>query len=212
VTHAELDDERSFLLDSLEDLERERAAGDLSEADYSVLRDRYTRRAAEVLRALARDDSTDGDDAGQNGIGDAGHHDTHTDTGTKTETGTDGIRENASSDPRSRRPRPRRGLVVGGSLALVAAAALTIAVTQTGTRLPGQTGSGSVSLSPGAQERRTLLQAEALQSGGNAAAALRLYQQILAHDPNQPDALAQSGWLEFEAGVRSKNAAVLAEA
>ena len=53
VTNAELDDERSFLLDSLEDLERERAAGDLSEADYAVLRDRYTRRAAEVLRALA---------------------------------------------------------------------------------------------------------------------------------------------------------------
>ena len=56
MTRAELDDERSFLLDSLEDLERERAAGDLSDADYEVLRDRYTRRAAEVLRALDQDD------------------------------------------------------------------------------------------------------------------------------------------------------------
>ena len=42
------------MLDSLEDLERERAAGDLSDADYGALRDRYTQRAAEVLRAIER--------------------------------------------------------------------------------------------------------------------------------------------------------------
>ena len=53
VTRSELEDELSFLLDSLQDLEREHSAGDLSEADFVALRDRYTRRAAEVLRALA---------------------------------------------------------------------------------------------------------------------------------------------------------------
>ena len=69
MTRAELEDERSFLLDSLEDLERERAAGDLSDADYEVLRDRYTRRAAEVLRALDGDVDTDldGAEAGRDG-------------------------------------------------------------------------------------------------------------------------------------------------
>ncbi len=85
-------------------------------------------------------------------------------------------------------------------------------VTQTGTRLPGQTETGSVSLSNGAQQRRTLAQAEALESSGNAAGALRLYLQILAGDPTQPEAQAEAGWLEFEAGVKSKDAAVLTDA
>jgi tetratricopeptide (TPR) repeat protein len=49
---AELEDQRDFLLRSLDDLERERAAGDLDDADYRVLHDDYTARAAEVLRAI----------------------------------------------------------------------------------------------------------------------------------------------------------------
>lgn len=48
----ELEDERDFLLASLADLERERAAGDLDDHDYAVLKDDYTARAARVLRAL----------------------------------------------------------------------------------------------------------------------------------------------------------------
>ena len=47
-----LRDQRDFLLASLEDLERERAAGDLDDADYRALKDDYTARAAAVLRAL----------------------------------------------------------------------------------------------------------------------------------------------------------------
>lgn len=49
---ARLEEERAFLLASLDDLERERAAGDLGEDDYTTLRDGYTARAAEVLRAI----------------------------------------------------------------------------------------------------------------------------------------------------------------
>jgi hypothetical protein len=49
---AELEDERRFLLTSLEDLEREREAGDIDETDYRTLKDGYTVRAAEVLRAI----------------------------------------------------------------------------------------------------------------------------------------------------------------
>jgi hypothetical protein len=47
-----LGEERSFLLRSLSDLEREHAAGDVDEADYVTLKDDYTIRAAAVLRAL----------------------------------------------------------------------------------------------------------------------------------------------------------------
>ena len=49
---AELEEERDFLLRSLDDLEAERAAGELDEGDYRNLKDGYTARAAEVLRAL----------------------------------------------------------------------------------------------------------------------------------------------------------------
>lgn len=49
---AELEEQRDFLLRSLEDLEREHDAGDIDEDDYLELRDDYTRRAAEVLRAI----------------------------------------------------------------------------------------------------------------------------------------------------------------
>ena len=48
----DLDPEREFLLRSLDDLEAERAAGDIDEKDYLELRDAYTARAAEVLRAM----------------------------------------------------------------------------------------------------------------------------------------------------------------
>ena len=52
---AELEEERDFLLRSLDDLEAERAAGELDEDDYRNLKDGYTARAAEVLRALDED-------------------------------------------------------------------------------------------------------------------------------------------------------------
>ena len=49
---AALEEERDFLLRSLDDLAREREAGDLDEADHRALADDYTARAAAVLRAI----------------------------------------------------------------------------------------------------------------------------------------------------------------
>ena len=49
---AELEEERRFLLRSLDDLEREFEAGDVDAADYETLRDGYTVRAAAVLRQI----------------------------------------------------------------------------------------------------------------------------------------------------------------
>ncbi|MFM8945096.1 MAG: hypothetical protein ACKOJC_00075 [Actinomycetota bacterium] len=48
-------EERDFLLSSLDDLERERAAGDVDEADYVSLRDSYVARAASIIRMLDGD-------------------------------------------------------------------------------------------------------------------------------------------------------------
>ena len=47
-----LSEERDFLLESLRDLERERAAGDIDDGDYQALRDDYTVRAARIIREL----------------------------------------------------------------------------------------------------------------------------------------------------------------
>lgn len=49
---AALEEQRDFLLRSLDDLEREHDAGDMDEHDYAALRDDYTARAAAVLRSL----------------------------------------------------------------------------------------------------------------------------------------------------------------
>ena len=49
---SELERERDFLLKSLDDLETERAAGNIDEASYTELHDDYTARAAATIRAL----------------------------------------------------------------------------------------------------------------------------------------------------------------
>lgn len=49
---AALEEERDFLLTSLDDLEREHDAGDVDDADYVELKDDYTARTAVVLRAI----------------------------------------------------------------------------------------------------------------------------------------------------------------
>ncbi|HEX6418749.1 MAG TPA: hypothetical protein VFZ77_09635 [Acidimicrobiales bacterium] len=51
-TLAALEEERDFLLRSLDDLEREHDAGDIEDDDYETLRDGYTARAARVIRAI----------------------------------------------------------------------------------------------------------------------------------------------------------------
>jgi tetratricopeptide (TPR) repeat protein len=47
-----LEEERDFLLRSLDDLEREHEAGDVDDDDYQALKDDYTARAAAALRAI----------------------------------------------------------------------------------------------------------------------------------------------------------------
>lgn len=49
---AALEEERDFLLRSIRDLEAEHDAGDLDTADFETLRDEYTARAADTLRAI----------------------------------------------------------------------------------------------------------------------------------------------------------------
>ena len=198
MTRAELDDERAFLLRSIDDLDEELAAGDLSEDDHAVLRDRYVARAAAVLRALERDETDPSSGSTANGSTKAGA----------------AAPADAPPAPQARPTRAQRrgALFVGVAVVVLAAVSVVVVVTQTGSRLPGDTSSGTVRMARGEQLRRTDAQADTLQSRGDVAGALRLYHQVLAADPTDYDALAQSGWLEFEAGVQARNGAVLAHA
>jgi len=47
-----LQEERNFLLESLRDLERENAAGDIDADDYRVLKNGYVHRAAQIIKTL----------------------------------------------------------------------------------------------------------------------------------------------------------------
>jgi tetratricopeptide (TPR) repeat protein len=49
---AALEEQRDFLLGSLDDLEREHDAGDVDDVDYQALKDDYTARAAAVIRSI----------------------------------------------------------------------------------------------------------------------------------------------------------------
>ncbi len=204
--------EREFLLASLRDLQAEHAAGDLSDDDYAVLRDRYTVQAAAVLRRLADlsarasgDPSTPTSEpapvptARPGGVPPVA---VASDTGRINGTAPAADGEAAPAPTGRRRPRRRAVVGVAGVVCLVAAAVL-VAFERTGVRLPGDTGSGGVSLSSAAQLQRTLDQADTLNATGNVAEALALYQQVLRARPNQPEALAEAGHLEFAIGLQT---------
>ncbi|MHB8681264.1 MAG: hypothetical protein ACYDA2_04110 [Acidimicrobiales bacterium] len=108
-----------------------------------------------------------------------------------------------------RTPRRRSRRLVWGAVVLFAAAAAVLVAGELSKRLPGQPATGSVRLDPTRSEQQSLAQAQALEQQGDEAGALSLYQQILRRDPGQEQALAESGWLEFEAGVAAKNATLL---
>lgn len=66
---AELEEQRDFLLRSIDDLEQERLAGDISDDDYRALKDDYTARAAAVLRVMDDDLASNASDPGPRGRG-----------------------------------------------------------------------------------------------------------------------------------------------
>ncbi len=187
-----LEIERDFLLKSLQDLEDEHVAGDVSDDDYTRLHDRYTARAAEVLRAIDSSQAatkTDGLEA----------------------VGTSRARAGAKPRKAPGRTRAKSPLLVGGVVCLLAGVTVALVFSNTSERLPGNTATGGVTLSPGQQVQRELSQAGVFQEEGELAQALQVYQQVLSQDPGNADALSEAGWLEFEAGVLGSNEKSLEE-
>jgi tetratricopeptide (TPR) repeat protein len=175
-----LDDEREFLLRSIDDAARERDAGDLSDSDYDVLVLRDRSRLAEVEAELAA-------------LG--------------PELPADAVPDSPDVPPRRRYGRWRRiGIVV--ACGFIVAGAVILVDHALSPALPGQAPSGTVTLTKAQQIEDQLAAAALLAQDGEAQQALVLYNKVLIEDPDDPDALAAGGWLEWNAGVTGKSAAV----
>lgn len=178
---AGLREDRDHLLRSLEDLERERAAGDIEEDDYVALKDDYTARAAEVLRAL---------EPGAEPV-----------AGAVAAPGQPAGSGAARAGPR--RGRPVLAVVV---LLGFAAGAGALVARSAGERLPGDPASGSIEATgPSSAIARDLSRAQQLIGEGKTLEAIKLYDGVLERDARQPEALAYRGWLLRLAGRASGN-------
>jgi tetratricopeptide (TPR) repeat protein len=174
VSTGELFEEKEFLLRSLDDLEREWAAGDLDDHDYRTLKDDYTARAAAVLRAID-----------------------------------DGAAPRSAPAPVPVAPparnRMRPALWVLGVVAVAACAGLLVARTS-GERLPGQPSAGSITPTGPSQKLTT---AQGLIAQGKAAEAIKVYDEVIAADPRNPEALTYRGWLVRLVGRETGDAALI---
>jgi tetratricopeptide (TPR) repeat protein len=214
-----MEEEREFLLRSISDLDREWAANDLTETDYRRLRDGYTARAAVVLRELEAH-AAGGTDGGAPAANEPrepepgepepreplAEHDSETPAAGAVQVAA------RAEDPRAGRARGRRrrGIVAVAILCFVAAAGALVVVRATH-RLPGQTASGSVTLTDDQRLAQQLLQARVLAGQGRDLDAIKVYDKVLAVAPRQPEALAYRGWLLRLAGVAGHDQALLAK-
>jgi tetratricopeptide (TPR) repeat protein len=186
---AELEEERDFLLRSLDDLDREHEAGDLADDDLQTLKADYTARAAAVLRKLQ---SLDG------AAGAAG------DAEGKVAARPAATRRTGAAKRPSRRPRWPLLLSIAATVALAGGAGYL--VTQSaGERLPGQESSGGPERGP----RALLQQAIDMDNGGQLVEAARLYDAVLAEDPENVLALTRRGWVLGRSGRQAGNVELL---
>jgi hypothetical protein len=186
-----LQQEREFLLRSIRDLEAEHQAGDIDETDYESLRDDYTARAAAVLRAIEERKLVNGKGTRRPNRVPAG---ARSEGAITHGSGADAL---AAAQRSRRRWRLAALVAIGGAVGGLAVWAVT---SSSGSRQPGQTISGNSQLATVGADPR-LARAGQLVNKGKVTDALKLYDQILRADPNQPVALADEGWLIAQAGM-----------
>lgn len=163
-----LEEERRFLLRSIDDLDREHAAGDVDDADYTAVRDGYVARAAAVLRQI--------------------------------EAGTAAL---PAAKP------VRWGRIALWTAGVVAVAALSgwLVAHSSGQRVAGQTMTGGQEVD---EVSAKLAQARSLL-GTDPGGAITLYQEVIAIEPDNPEARTYTAWLlALSAGGVGPEAAALA--
>ncbi len=174
-----LEDEATFLRRSLEDARLEFEAGDLEEKDYELLVNRDKERLEEVESALIR---------------------------LRESLAQMSDDEKIKHDSEKKSPKhSRKWMVLLGVISLIGALVIFL-FARSSTRLPGESGSGSLELSTQQQITRELGQAQTLVSANQPLKALRLYDMVLNKDPKNVIALTEWGWLEWQAAKQIRNA------
>jgi cytochrome c-type biogenesis protein CcmH len=213
-----LEERRRFLRLSLADADAEYLAGDLSDKDYLALRHRdMLRLAALELRTTevngadavspTRDVIVADPPVGAGGSTPAGRSGA---TGDRAPAGPAG-REATPASRRGRRSRRSRWYLGGAVAAFGAALVVGVSLFATN-RLPGQTPTGSVSLTQDQLVAQSLTRAAALENQGQAGQAAQLYQSVLDGHPSNEVALAQLGWLEYQTGRSGGSASLIGDA
>lgn len=196
VDRAQLENERDFLLRSIDDLERERDTGSIDDESYTRLHDDYTARAAAVIRTLR-----DGIDVRPAAPPTSRRRRVLTVVGIVA-----------------------FAAVVAVALAAALGARLP-GETSSGNTGSSSPSGGSDEISAAERIRRLeatlaanpddvatrLLLARFLEAKGDLAGALEQYDQVLARDPRSADAQAQAGrilYLTAQAAVRTSPGAV----
>jgi tetratricopeptide (TPR) repeat protein len=155
---AALEDQRDFLLRSLDDLEREREAGDVDEHDYETLKDDYTARAARTIRAIESHQAR-------------------------------------LAAAHKRRSWPRL-LAVGAGIAAFAVLAGVLVAQASGRREAGEALTGEIRQTTRAQ----LIEAQGLAQQARYDEAIEVFDEILATQPDNAEALAYRGWTQYLSG------------
>jgi len=175
-----LNDEREFLLRSLQDADREHEAGDLSDADHEVLMVRDRARLAEVEGELAE---------------------RHPEALLSPITDVAPLQKVGRSEWR------RIGIVA--SCFFIVAGVLILVDHARHPRLPGQASSGSITVTKAQLIEQQLEQALTLNNQSKDVAALKLYDEVLSEDPTNPQALADAGWLQWNSGFAANDRAIM---
>ncbi len=169
--------ERDYLLRSLDDLDRELAAGDIDLHDYATLRADYTSRAAAILRsdeAPALDTSS-----------------TISKLAARTENQWD-----ANADIRPKRSPARRIVAIVGVLGVAVGSGVAVA-RFAGERVgsTGLTGTVRQAASPQQQQAEKFMQIGRDNLGSDPIKSLQAFDAALKIDPTIAEAMAYSGWV-----------------
>ena len=214
-----LEERRRFLRLSLADADAEYLAGDLSDKDYLALRHRDMLRLAaleartpEVSGAAALRPAR-GVIVADQPVGGSGSTPFDRRSGATEDPAPADPTGGAVAPPPRRSHRSRRSRWYLGGAVAAFGAALVVGVSLFATnRLPGQTPTGSVSLSQDQQVAQSLAQAAVLENQGQAGQAAQLYQSVLDGHPDNEVALAQLGWPEYQTGRSGGRASLIGDA
>jgi len=194
-----LEDERDFLHRSLQDAELELAAGDLKASDFEVLDRRDRARLIAVESELAALDAPDEVES---------HERLAAGGDQPPDTASDPPDHADDPDPSGSSRGGRRLWLVAVGVSAIVAGVVLLVLHLSSPRLPGQPETGSIKVSSDKQVQIWLAQATDLVNKGTTSSieeALLVYRQVLGVQPNQPEALAETGWLEWENAFQARD-------